>query len=137
MSALPSGISQRKLVLVVEDDPIIALNLEELLRSEGYCVAGPAMSVASALAILEHVDPDAAVLDVNLHGAKVTPVAQELANRGVPFVLTSGDKEAPPQKVFDGIPNLGKPTLGTQLVETIEHMIEGANGNKKNPPRQR
>lgn len=95
------------LILIVEDDPFIALELEQMLKHEGYCVLGPASSVSSALALLQHADPDAAVLDVNLGRNKVTPVARVLADSNVPFVLASGDTEPFADEVLAGACNLG------------------------------
>jgi two-component system, response regulator PdtaR len=111
------------LILIVEDDPFIALELEQTLQHEGYHVLGPASSVASALALLQHADPDAAVLDVNLHGTKVTPVANALANSGVPFVLASGDNEPFAEAVLAKAHNLGKPTDKTALLRTLETLL--------------
>jgi CheY-like chemotaxis protein len=110
------------LVLIVEDDPFIALDLEETLKQEGYYVLGPAHSVRSALALLRHASPDAAVLDVNLNGSKVTPVAELLADHHVPFVLVSGNSEPFDDEVLAGARNLGKPTSRLALLEELEKM---------------
>jgi CheY-like chemotaxis protein len=77
------------LVLVVEDEFLLALELELLLGRHGYRVLGPASTVAEALRLLEGATPDAALLDVNLRGEMVTPVAEALRALAVPFVLAS------------------------------------------------
>jgi len=111
------------LILVVEDDPFIALDLEQTLKREGYYVLGPASSVTAALALLRHTDPDAAVLDVNVQGKKVTPVAHVLANSGVPFVLASGDAEPFEEDILTKARNLGKPTGKAELLDALESML--------------
>ena len=78
------------LVLVVEDEFLLALDLELVLERHGFRVLGPTATVAQALRLLEDGEPpDVALLDVNLKGEMVTPVAEALRARGVPFVLAS------------------------------------------------
>lgn len=76
-------------VLVVEDEFIVAALLEERLRSLGCDVVGPAATVAEALEMLAVEPVDVAVLDVNIAGEKVFPVADELEARGVPFIFAT------------------------------------------------
>jgi len=77
-------------VLVVEDEPFIAMTLEDMLTDFGCVVAGSVSQVSEALAFIERGGMDAAVLDVNLGAQKIDPVADELARRGFPFVFTTG-----------------------------------------------
>lgn len=77
-------------VLVVEDDFLIAMELESLLTEDGYLVQGPVATIPHALAQLEEGLPDAVLLDVNLNGRRSTPIAAALTARGVPFVLLTG-----------------------------------------------
>jgi CheY-like chemotaxis protein len=77
-------------VLVVEDEPFIAMTLEDMLTDFGCVVAGSVSQVSDALAVIERGEMDAAVLDVNLGAQKIDPVADELARRGFPFVFTTG-----------------------------------------------
>jgi CheY-like chemotaxis protein len=77
-------------VLIVEDELVIAMELENLLRGLGCIVLGPAPTVGAALRTLAAERPDVAVLDVNLEGERVTPVAEALREQGVPFVLVTG-----------------------------------------------
>ena len=76
-------------MLVVEDEFLIAMDLELLLQEHGCRVLGPAATVAEALRLLQGETPDVALLDINLQGELVTPVAEELRARGVLFVLAS------------------------------------------------
>ncbi|TKD51102.1 response regulator [Sphingomonas baiyangensis] len=78
-------------ILIVEDEPLIAMMLEDFLDVLGKQVAGTAETVASALDCIEGGSIDAAILDVNLRGGeKSWPVADALAQRGIPFVLATG-----------------------------------------------
>lgn len=83
-------------VLIVEDSLLLSLELEQGLIDAGAEVVGCAAEVEDAMAMLDRVF-DAAVLDANLNGQAVTPVAQALADRGTPFVFATGyaDKAAP------------------------------------------
>ena len=79
-------------VLVVEDEAIVAVELELTLAEFGCAVLGPAVSVADALALLDAGGgpPDAALLDVGLRGERSTAVAETLARAGVPFAVVTG-----------------------------------------------
>ena len=96
-------------VLVVEDDPLIAMEVEELLRAEGCDVVGPAYNVAGALALAERERLDAALLDVNLAGELVFPVAQALARRSVPFVFVTASGVGALDPAYTGHPIIAKP----------------------------
>jgi CheY-like chemotaxis protein len=110
-----------RLVLVVEDESLIAMDLELLLRRHGWRVLGPAATVAAALRLLRQGDtPDVALLDVNLRGEPVTPVAEELRARGVPFVLASAyDRLGPAAAALAGALNVGKPTDERRLLAAL------------------
>jgi DNA-binding response OmpR family regulator len=81
-------------VLVVEDEALIAMSMEDGLLEAGAEVVGPVGSVDEALALIERVACDgglsAAVLDINLEGKAVKPVADRLAALGVPFLFATG-----------------------------------------------
>jgi two-component system, chemotaxis family, sensor kinase Cph1 len=77
-------------VLLVEDMLLVALELDNLLRSAGVETVGPAARLEQALALAERERLDGAVLDINLEGKMVIPVAEVLRRRGVPFVFLTG-----------------------------------------------
>ncbi|AGB75358.1 MULTISPECIES: response regulator [Rhizobium] len=124
MSEPEKGKVVRRIILVVEDEFFIAMELESVLTRGGFEVLGPANSVHQALELLKSQRPDAAVLDVNLNGEKVTPVALLLRSWGVPFVLASASDPAELARhdVFAKVPNLGKPTDMTRLVEVVRSL---------------
>jgi CheY-like chemotaxis protein len=97
-------------VLIVEDEYVMASELSDAFGDAGAQVAGPAPSVAVALELLDsQPDLDLAVLDVNLGGETVYPVADALMQRGAPFLFTAGhDASAIPTR-FKGVVRLEKP----------------------------
>jgi DNA-binding LytR/AlgR family response regulator len=76
--------------LVVEDEWLIALELQRIVEQLGGSVIGPVGSVESALQILATATPDVALLDVNLNERHVTPVAEACQDKGIPFALVTG-----------------------------------------------
>ena len=76
-------------VLIVEDDALLGMAIGLCVEDAGYEVAGLARTVDAALETLRHETVDAALLDVNLEGELVFPVANALAERGVPFVFVT------------------------------------------------
>lgn len=88
--ALPLRLDGRR-ILVVEDDFVVAEDIQSELEQQGAVVLGPAASVGAALRLLhEGPRPDRAVLDVNLGGEMVFPVAEALRARDVPFLFLTG-----------------------------------------------
>ena len=77
-------------VLVVEDEFMIAMLVEETLLEQRCVVLGPYNSLEDASRVVRDDPPDAALLDVNLRGEMVYPLAELLEARGIPFLLLSG-----------------------------------------------
>ena len=82
--------SQVRRVLIVEDEPLLALNIDDMLTELGYSVAGTATRIETALLLAANREFEIAVLDINLAGSNTFPVADILRARGIPFVFTSG-----------------------------------------------
>lgn len=97
MSTLPSVLTGKR-VLIVEDELLVALMIEDVLLDLGCQTVGPCGSVAKALEAARIEELDLAVLDVNLDGEKVYPVAAVLTERRIPFLFVSGygDGAIPP-----------------------------------------
>lgn len=105
--------------LIVEDEPIIAFNLEDLLLSLGCENVLLAMYLGEALELLHANEVDGAVLDVNIHGERSYALARELQRRSVRFVFATGygDAEHPPE--FALVPTLTKPYSSASLIEAL------------------
>lgn len=117
----------QKSVLVVEDEYLIAMDLQDMLERNGWRVVGPAATVQAALALLDDELPAVALLDVNLGRELVTPVAAALKVRGVPFALASayGRPGLIGGPFLAGIPNVGKPTDEKRLLATLTELTAG------------
>ncbi|MCH2458357.1 MAG: PAS domain-containing protein, partial [Henriciella sp.] len=83
----------RQTILILEDEPMTALDLEMRLSDAGYNVMGPAMTIAGAEREIEHALPDIALLDSNLGGRKSYGLAERLIKAGVPVVFCTGYEE--------------------------------------------
>src|SRR5215218_8741898 len=98
-------------VLLVEDDALVAFDVEGILRELGCAIVFVAPSVREALVALRTERPDAALRDLRLKDGRVTPVAQALATAGVPFAMVTGyDTDAfEEEPVLRGALYVGKP----------------------------
>lgn len=96
-------------VLVVEDESLVAMLLEAILEDMGCTPVGPAATVDDGMALVESETLDAALLDVNVAGHQVFPVAEALRARGVPFVFSTGYGEGGLPDEWRGQATLQKP----------------------------
>lgn len=107
--SMPSEMAGRR-ILVVEDEYLIAVNIEGSLEDLGCSVFGPVATIEDALAILGREPLDGVLLDANLKGVSSTPIAEELLARAIPFIVVSGygrlELEA---GALNAAPRLGKP----------------------------
>ena len=107
-------------VLVVEDESLVAMLLETILEDMGCTPVGPASNVDEGEAIArDTVDLDAALLDVNLAGRQVFPVAAVLKARGVPFVFSTGYGESGLPDEWRGNPTIQKPFTEGAIREAL------------------
>ncbi len=116
----------RPLVLVLEDEALIALTLQDDLQDAGYEVAGPFTTCAAALEWLRTHTPDAAILDVALKDGPCREIALELARRKVPFLIYSGLHEDR-QLLADlqHVPWIEKPAPPAVLVHACQQLAVG------------
>ena len=114
-----------KRLLIVEDEFVIALEVEFLLRDFGCEVLGPVPSVARALELLGRERPDAAPLDLDLLDGTAVPVAELLASMRVPFALvTAYDPTRIDGQVLRGVPHLGKPVGHDTLRRMLAALLD-------------
>ena len=109
-------------VFLVEDETMIRMMVAEMLVDLGYRIAGEAGDVDEALRLIETVDFDIALLDVNVNGKVVTPVARAIAARKCPFIFATGYGTQGMPEEFRGRSALQKPFQ----METLARMIEDA-----------
>jgi CheY-like chemotaxis protein len=112
-------------VLVVEDEYLVALLLEEDLRSAGCIIVGPHTSLAAATAAGVSEPLDLAVLDVNLNGEMVYPLADHLAGRGIPLVFLTGYGAGHFPERFRTAPRVSKPHDRAALIRELERALGG------------
>jgi CheY-like chemotaxis protein len=118
-------VSGARTILIVEDEPLIAMMLEDFLESLGHTVKASCDNVADALKAVALNGFDIAILDVNLKGENVWPVATELRSRGVPFVLASGGHVDPPPPEFASAPLIEKPFTIDRVTPALEAALAG------------
>lgn len=107
-------------ILVVEDEYMIANDLRNELEQEGVVVVGPVGGLDTAFELLESkVQIDSAILDVNLGGDNVFPIATALTERKVPFVFTTGYGPSAIPVRFSGVPVCDKPVEMRWLKEAL------------------
>ena len=113
-------------VLVVEDEFLVATLIEEMLADAGCLVSGPIPRVAEALDAVEHEAYDAAILDVNLAGDRIDPVADALSRRNVPFIFVTGYNTGALPRGHGHRPRLCKPFKMTDLLDTLSDLVKTA-----------
>jgi DNA-binding response OmpR family regulator len=112
-------------VLVVEDEFILAMSLEEDLKDGGFVVVGPFSSLAAGLGASASEAFDIAVLDINLNGEMVFPLADALSARGVPFVFVTGYGAAQLPERYRTANRIPKPYDPVALIAMVKRLCAG------------
>jgi len=110
-------------VLVVEDEMLVALEVQELLRSVGATIIGPFGDLARARRAARNEAIDLAVLDINLNGETVYPLADDMAIRGIPFVLVTGYGALNLPERFRAMPHVSKPFEPGSLADELQRAL--------------
>lgn len=108
-------------VFLVEDELLVAMEIQDLIEEAGLRAEGPYSTVAGARVALDSLTPVCAILDVRLRDGEIFPVADELQARGVPLIFHSG--HAAPAQIIERYPNstiCEKPCSPSLLVQAIE-----------------
>lgn len=114
-------------VLVAEDELIIALDMCGKLEAMGHVPVGPVGTVDEALTLLEEQRPDFALLDEDLRGLPVTPVAEALQRRRIPFSLVSGfSRSHSPHAILQDAPRLTKPASSRMIFDVLEKLCNSS-----------
>ena len=110
-------------VLVVEDDSLLAFEMQDILSDAGYDVVGPAATVAEALALIDSQALHAAFVDCNLNGELATAVALALAAKNIPFVVVTGSDHESLPAAFSNALFAGKPFRAARLLEIARSLL--------------
>jgi DNA-binding response OmpR family regulator len=118
--------NSRPLVLVLEDEALIALNVQDELQDAGYEVAGPFSTCSAAHEWLRTATPDMAILDTTLKDGPCREIALELSRREVPFLIYSGyQQDRQLLSEFDHITWIEKPVPSEVLVQACQQLLVG------------
>jgi CheY-like chemotaxis protein len=110
-------------VLIVEDEPVVAMCLEDILEGLGCAVVGPAARLSEGMTLAERGAIDAAILDINLGGSdRSTPIAELLRDRGIPFAFASGYGAVPEGFAAETL-LIGKPYGERDVEEALRRLI--------------
>jgi len=124
---MSSGTEQdepiRPRILIVEDEPLIAMMLTDMLAELGFDVVASVTQVGAAIKILDELKIDVALLDVNIGTQKIDPVADLLATRGTPFVFTTGYGNAGVPSGHAERPILQKPFRIDDLAAVLRNQL--------------
>jgi DNA-binding NtrC family response regulator len=116
-------------ILVIEDEPLLAMDLEKLLGEVGYRVVGPATNISRALHFVRRERIDLTVLDLNLRGEMVFPLLDVLAEHGIPFVVVTGHSREMLPGPHRTRPFLQKPYEPAALLRVV-HRLLPENGHR-------
>ena len=115
--------NEHRKILLVEDEELVALELSAELSRLGWAIVGPAATLAEAQALLsKHFD--AAVLDVNLRGHPIYPVAEQLEKLHVPFVFCTGYEMVDPEGRFSHVPVIRKPAHPAAVSAALSDLLK-------------
>jgi len=113
-----------KRIFVVEDEPLVAMELETLLEEAGCHVVGPVGTVREAETLIESAPIDAAILDVNIEGRPVESIAAAALRKGIPFLFATGYGQEGIPKAFAGTKVIAKPFDTHRLLEDLAALLE-------------
>jgi two-component system, response regulator PdtaR len=113
-------------ILIAEDEFLVGIQLEEELRSAGCSIIGPFGTLEKATLAASRQGFDLALLDINLNGDRVYPLADELSARGVPFIFLSGYLSAALPERFRASPQIAKPHDPAALIRAIRAAVPQA-----------
>lgn len=110
-------------IMVVEDEFLVALEIERMMLDLGCDVIGPISDLDNALTLAHEEVMDGAVLDVNVGGRKIDPVALVLADRQIPFILSTGYTSEGIAPALRDRPRLNKPFGDVQMAEMMTEVF--------------
>ena len=119
----PTHLSGRR-ILLVEDEFLIGLEIADALEGAGADVSGPHMTLAAAEQAAREEEADVAILDIDLRGEEVFPAAQQLRERGIPFLFYTGQPEREALRTdFADVTVCIKPCQPAKLVNELSRLL--------------
>ena len=112
-------------ILIIEDEPIVAINYAAILTQAGIEVVGPVGTLEQALHVIEQEPVTGAMLDLNLLGQSAEPIASILSERKIPFVIVSGLPSEEVQQRFGTARLLSKPCRAVDLIHAVQSLTAG------------
>ena len=119
------GVLAGRRILIVEDDPFIAMALEDTLLDFGMSVAGIARNLREAERLARESVFDVALLDVNIGHDTIDPVAEAVAARGLPFVFTTGHGRAGLPEAYRDRAIVEKPFYVDEILRALREQLQG------------
>lgn len=110
-------------LLIVEDEALVAMMIQDVVCDAGAEVVGPAANVDMAMSVLRTQAVDGAILDVNLSGQRIDPVADALRARKIPFVFLTGYGKSGIGERFPSAAVITKPFNDGELLRTVDRVI--------------
>jgi DNA-binding response OmpR family regulator len=110
-------------VLIVEDEMLLGMDVEMTVSEAGYRVLGPVTSIVEALRVARENGVDAAILDINLQGQPVFPLADALAANNIPFIVLTGHERAMLPERYRDRPFIQKPYRVEELLTALKALF--------------
>src|SRR5688500_14869763 len=120
---MADDITSVRRILFAEDAPVIALDVQEMLEGLGWTVVGPIGNVGVALELAAQEPLDAALIDINIRRAAISPAARVLARREIPFLLASGYANKGLPDVLVDRPRLAEPYNAADLAAKLRDLM--------------
>ena len=108
-------------ILIVEDEPIVALNYAAILQEAGYESVGPVGSIKKGLDLIAFEELDGAVLDIDISGVPVDPIIMALRAKQVPYVFVSAYPER--EELYGNAMFVKKPCTAAELIDAVKRLV--------------
>lgn len=120
-------MAHHPVILVAEDEPMVAHDLCDTVEEAGFVVEGPFDHASDALLAFEKNKPDLAILDINLHGGTVYSLAEKMMAQDVPVIFHSGHVTSEEvQALYPNAAALAKPCPPNVILDTVQQALEGS-----------
>ena len=120
-------MAQHPVILVAEDEPIVAHDLCDTVEEAGFIVEGPFDDPSDAMLAFQKNKPDLAILDINLHGGTAFSLAEKMMAEDVPVIFHSGQVTSEEvQAMYPNASALSKPCPPNVILDTVQQALDSA-----------